>query len=332
MQTDFSANWAEPQYFSIGDYYRQRFGEKTYKIPVSIADDCPNRRGLNQMETCIFCDEYGSAANVDSFEKSLSEQIEEYKSHIGKKYNARQFLVYFQSYTNTFMGIKKLREFFDLALSYPFVKGIVIGTRPDCISKANIDMWNEYAEKTYVSVELGVQSFYDEPLEFLKRGHNGAKSIQAIRRIKNDCPKVDLGIHFIFGCPGESSQQIIRSAELCNELQVDNVKVHNLHVLRNTGLEKIYQEGGFKPIELEEFAEITILFLEHLSPEIPVHRLGAVASRWEELIAPDWTRRKMHIRQTILDMMKQSSTYQGRLYKAQPQLLALHNPRINLSL
>ncbi|MCB0347304.1 MAG: TIGR01212 family radical SAM protein [Bdellovibrionales bacterium] len=313
-------------YYSIGDYYKKRLGTKTYKIPVTVVDDCPNRRGLNGMETCIFCDEWGSAAYKDNMQKPLHQQIEECREAFTKRYKIDSFLVYFQAYTNSFKGVEKLRKDFDLALSYPFVKGIVIGTRPDCISSSTLKLWKEYSEKTYVSVELGVQSFYEEQVAFLKRGHTAKKSIEAVYKIKEAAPKVDVGLHFIFGIPGETDEQIIESAKIASSLPIDNVKVHNLHVLKNTGLETLYRQGDFEPISLEEFAHKCILFLEHLSPEIPVHRLGALSNRWDELIAPLWNRHKMYTRQFILDRMKERQSYHGKLYVPSTNYAMLNSP------
>jgi uncharacterized protein len=309
-------------YYSIGDYYKKRLGTKTYKIPVTVVDDCPNRRGLNGMETCIFCDEWGSAAYKDNMQKPLAQQIEECREAYAKRYKMDSFLVYFQAYTNSFKGVEKLRKDFDLSLSYPYVKGIVIGTRPDCISPATLKLWKEYSEKTYVSVELGVQSFYEDQVAFLKRGHTAQKSIEAVYKI-HEAANVDIGLHFIFGIPGETEEQIIESAKIASSLPIKNVKVHNLHVLKNTGLETLYKNGQFEPIGIEEFAHKCILFLEHLSPEIPVHRLGALSNRWDELIAPQWNRHKMYMRQFILDRMKERQTYQGRHYVPAPNYALL---------
>ena len=304
--------WQDLPYYPISQYYKKQFGEKVYKIPVSIVDTCPNREGYKEMKTCIFCDEWGSAAYSDSLEKDLHQQISEYHKKLGDRYNSKNFLVYFQSYTNSLMGIEKLRKHYETALSFPFVKGIVIGTRPDCLSPALLKLWQEYSEKTYVGIELGVQSFFKEHTDFLKRGHDGQCSVEAVYKLAK-IPKLNIGLHFIFGLPNETEEQILQTAKLCNSLPIHNVKIHNLHVLKNTELEEMYRSGNFQVISLEDFVHHCTLFLEHLSPELPVHRIGAVASRWDQLIAPDWTRHKMYVRQVIVDRMLQAQKYQGRL-------------------
>lgn len=309
-------DWLNLPYNPISQHYKKLFGQKVYKLPLSIVDDCPNRRGLNKMETCIFCDEWGSAANSDSFQKSIGQQIQDYKGYLHKNYKPKLFLAYFQSYTNSFMGVKKLQFFYEEVLKYEFIKGIIIGTRPDCLSPSLLRLWQDISKNHYVSVELGIQSFYQEHIDFLKRGHSAKKSIESIYKLAENS-KIDIGLHFIFGLPNESKQQIIEQAKLCSSLPVHNVKLHNLHILKNTGLEQMYQEGLFQPIELEEYSDKVIAFLEHLRPDLPVQRLAALAPRPEELIAPQWTRYKKRTRQNIINKFKMQATYQGRLYTEQ---------------
>jgi radical SAM protein (TIGR01212 family) len=297
-------------YLPISQYYKKIFGEKVYKIPVAVVDDCPNRRGLKGMQTCIFCDPWGSAANKDMLTQDLKEQIEKSSVRLGQKYNVKSFLVYFQAYTNTFTKLTQMRANFEVATSYPFVKGVVIGTRPDCLSPALFDLWNEYSEKTFISVELGVQSFNDKILQFLRRGHTRTQSLNAIEKIQKNT-KVDLGLHFILGNPGETDEDIIEAAQLCNDLGIQNVKLHNLHVLKGTGLEELYYKGKFKPVEFEEYARKVALFLSYLSPDIYVHRLAALSSRPEELIAPSWVALKMATHQKLLDFLNEQGVKQG---------------------
>lgn len=309
-------NWAGLPYYPISQFYNHRFGGKVYKIPVSVVDNCPNRMGLKGMETCVFCDVWGSAAKSESFSMSLDEQIRKYQAGIQKKYKADHFLVYFQAYTNTFTKINALRENFEKALSFDFVKGLVVGTRPDCLSPAVLQLWTEFHEKSFVAVELGVQSFFDDQLTFLRRGHTRAQTIEAIHRITQNSP-VDLGIHLMFGNPGETDEQIIETAEIINHLPITNVKLHNLHVLKHTPLENLFERGEFTPIEREDYARRVRLFLQHLSPRVAIHRLAALSSRWDELVAPLWTRDKMGTHQYIIDTIRYDGSYQSQHYFAQ---------------
>ena len=307
--------WHGLPYNTISDFYHERFGEKVYKIPVSVVDDCPNRRGLKGMQTCVFCDVWGSAARSEAIDMNLRAQIEKFEAPISKRYKAHSFLVYFQAYTNSFAKISDLRTNFETALSFPKVKGLVVGTRPDCLSPAVMNLWQEFHERSFVAVELGVQSFFDDQLEFMRRGHTAKQSIDAIHKISKNT-QVDLGIHLMFGQPGETDDQIIETAKIVNDLPISNIKLHNLHVLKNTPLETMFHEGQFTPIERDIYTHRVQLFIEHISPRFYLHRLAAFASRWEELVAPKWTSDKMGTHQFIIDYLRAKNSYQSRQFLA----------------
>ncbi len=305
--------WLGVPYRPISESYIQHFGGKVYKIPVSVVDDCPNRRGLKGMQTCVFCDVWGSAARSESITMPLRDQIEKFHAILLKKYKASMYLVYFQAYTNTFAKVDSLRANFETALSYPFVKGLVVGTRPDCLSKSVLNLWQETHEKSFVAVELGVQSFFNDQLEFMKRGHTREQSLNAIELITRET-SVDLGIHLMFGQPGETDAQMIETARICNDLPITNVKLHNLHVLKDTALEKIHAQGEFTPLEFAPYARRVQIFLEHLSPRLYVHRLAAFSSRPDELIAPRWTADKMKTHQSLIDVLRVDASFQSKAY------------------
>jgi radical SAM protein (TIGR01212 family) len=308
--------WDGKPYFPISQVYKKRFGMKVVKIPVSVAETCPNREGIRGMQTCIFCDVHGSFAYPDTQKDELRDQIVKHREKISKRFNASKFLVYFQAYTTTFTQLGKLKEGIQIALEYPDVAGVVIGTRPDTLSDAVLRFWQETAEKTFVAVELGVQSFDDDQLIWMRRGHTAAQSIKGVERVAK--AGLDVGLHLIFGWPTENDKQIIETARLCNDLPISNVKLHNLHVLKHTPLAGMYAEGKFVPVDLETYSQRVALFLDHLSPRIAVHRLAALSSRWDELIAPDWTRHKMRSYQGIIDRVRENGSWQGRLFKERP--------------
>jgi radical SAM protein (TIGR01212 family) len=237
-----------------------------------------------------------------------------HRAKVSERFNATRFLVYFQAYTTTFKQLKRLEQGFETALGFDDVVGLVVGTRPDTLSEGVLKLWRDYAQKTFVGIELGVQSFDDEQLTWMRRGHTGAQAIKGIERVAKEAG-VDVGIHLIFGWPTENDKQVIETAELCNSLPITNVKLHNLHVLKKTPLEQLYNEGKFEPVELDLYSQRVALFLEHLNPKIAVHRLAALSSRWDELIAPAWTRHKMKSYQGIIDRINDRGAWQGRLFK-----------------
>lgn len=299
-------------YYPISRFYREKFGTKVYKISVAVADTCPNREGLKGMQTCNFCDQWGSAAYARNLEMPLRNQIESLMEMIRVKRKADKFLIYFQAYTTTFSKVSRLKEQIELALSYPDVVGVVIGTRPDCVSQAFLEMCNDFSQKTFVAVEMGVQSFDNRVLDWMRRGHTAEQSVQAIQKIADACPEVNLGVHLIFGAPGESDSDAIESAKKINTLPIQNVKLHDLHVLKDTALAETYARGEFVPLSQEAYFRRSSLFLQHLRPDIAVHRLSALASRWDELIAPQWSNHKMGNYQAMLDFMRREQAFQGQ--------------------
>ncbi len=303
----------ERPFYPISRYYRQQFGQKVYKISVSIAESCPNRQSNGKLPPCVFCDEWGSAAYHEERDLDLVEQINIHRERIAKRYRADKYLVYFQSYTNTFDRVQQLDQRFNTALAQRGVVGLVVGTRPDCLPKRVMPLLKAVHQKAYLMVELGVQSLFDHHLDFLKRGHDAARSVEAIKRLADESGVV-VGVHLMFGLPGETDAEIVSTAEQLNQLPVDNVKLHNLHVLTNTPLELLYRNGEFQPNELPEYSRKVVLFLRHLSPRIAVQRLTAVASRWDELVAPQWTKEKLRPSGYIEQQLVTQGFHQGDLF------------------
>lgn len=271
------------------------------------------------MKTCNFCDVWGSAAYPEIRDQPLSQQIEKTRERLKEMYNTQAFLVYFQAYTTTFTKVNELRSQFETASQFD-IKGFVVGTRPDCLSDKMFELFSDYSSQNFfVSAEFGVQSFDEKQLIWMRRGHTARQSVTAIQRLKQVCPEVNIGVHLIFGVPGETEAQMIASARLINSLPVDNVKLHHLHVLKNTELAAEYERGEFVPVTREAYFESCRIFLEHLSPEVAVHRLSALSTRSEELIAPEWTAKKMETYQGMLDYLNSRNSFQGKKFaKAEP--------------
>lgn len=306
--------WNGRRYYPISQYFKSRFGGRVAKISVSIAETCPNRKDDNDDNACVFCDEWGSAAYHLEQDRPLSEQIEHNRRNVARRYKNNQFLVYFQSYTNTFDRVATLESRFNTALSHEGIEGLVLGTRPDCLPSRIFPLFEKITKRSYLLVELGLQTFFDDQLTFLKRGHSADINFQALAKLE-PLTHVDVGVHLIFGMPGDSEQRIIETAKIINSHRVSNVKLHNLHVLTNTELAMRYDNGEFSPDSLEVYAEKVILFLRHLSPTVAVQRLAALSSRWDELVAPKWTAQKMEPLQYIEDLMAQKGVWQGDLYQ-----------------
>ena len=305
-------SWQGIPYYPINQYYKERFGEKVYKLSVSVPGSCPNREGIGGMKPCNFCDEWGSAAFPEYRTEDIFGQIEKIKEVVRIRNKVNKFLLYFQAYTSTYKRTNQLRDYFEKALSIEDICGFVLGTRPDCISENLFDLLNEYQKIKPMFIELGVQSFNEDALIWMSRGHTGERSIWAIDKLKAKCPDLNIGIHLIFGLPNETDQDVIDTAKLVNTLGISNVKLHNMHVLKNTPLEAEFGRGEFTPLEIEDYTARVSLFLQYLDKNISVQRLTAVASRHDELISPRWTSSKMESYQYVIDYLKNRSIHQGQ--------------------
>ncbi|MCC6278675.1 MAG: TIGR01212 family radical SAM protein [Oligoflexia bacterium] len=311
---DSNPHWKGLPFYPISSHYQKIFGDKIVKLPLSFASTCPNRMGLQGMKTCSFCDETGSFAYPENQNLSLTDQIEIKKKDLLHRYKASGWVAYFQAYTTTLMSVQKLEMMLEALRTTQDFEGVIIGTRPDCLSDQLFELLNRYQKIFPVSIELGVQSFCNEALQWMNRGHSAEKAIAGIKRLARRC-SIDMGIHLIFGWPNESIDDIKKAAAICNELPINHVKLHNLHVLKGTELATHYSEGRFNPESIEVYSEKVISFLEELNPEIAIHRLTAVVPRWNQLIAPEWVRAKMESRQYIIDSMNRHGRYQGRFFK-----------------
>lgn len=310
---------ANPElYYSYSRYLGETFGEKTYKVTVASGLTCPTRDGTLGKRGCAFCDVRGSSSYFGKQGRGLeiNQQLQSRIPGIRERYGASKFLAYFQSYTNTYSDIDYLREIYEAALASPGISGLCVGTRPDCLPDPVIDLLQELAQKHYVSLELGVQSFEDPTLEWLARGHSGQCSIDALLKLRERAPSVHTCAHLIFGSPTDSPTAARDAAQILNGLGVRGAKLHQLMVLEHTDLATRYEESPFPVLSLEDYAEVVFEFLSNLSPQIYVERLAAKASHFDECIAPLWSRKQWEPHNIIIESLTSRGLRQGALAQA----------------
>jgi uncharacterized protein len=300
-------------YYSYNEYLQKTFGGKTYKIVVSSGLTCPTRDGTIAKRGCAFCDVRGSSSfhGKKGRGQDVRDQIDSRLPSIQKRFNAEKFLAYFQSYTNTYSDIDYLREIYGEALSYPGISGLCIGTRPDCIPDPVIDLLEEYGKQHYVNLELGIQSFENETLEWLARGHDRDCSIDALERLRKRAPHVQVCAHFMFGSPTDTPNMAKDAADLLNNLGVHGAKLHQLMVLENTDLADRWKKEPFPMLSFEQYAEKAFEFMEYLSPDIYIERLYATATHPDECLAPAWSRERWNPHNDFLTLMDQRKIIQG---------------------
>jgi radical SAM protein (TIGR01212 family) len=300
-------------HYPYSRYLEETFGGKTYKVVVSSGLTCPTRDGSIAKGGCAFCDIRGSSSYFGKKGRGaeIQGQIRDRLPAIRERFHASHFLAYFQSYTNTYSDVDYLRQIYEAALSEPEISGLCIGTRPDCLPDAVIDLLEEIAQKRYVSLELGIQSFEDPTLEWLTRGHDGECSIKMLELLRTRAPHVHVCAHLIFGSPTDSPNAAREAALLLNEKGVRGAKLHQLMVLENTELARRWKESPFTTLSLEEYGETVIDFIEHLSPSIYIERLCATATHSAECLAPDWSRNRWEPHNRLRDLLKARNCIQG---------------------
>jgi radical SAM protein (TIGR01212 family) len=301
------------RYKDLNSYLKAIYGERVQKIPLDSGLICPNRDGTISNRGCIFCDARGSGtgAMIDRGQ-SIDSQITSAREFLNKRYGVRKFIAYFQSFTNTYGPVQKLKEIYDQALVHPDMVGLSVATRPDCIDQDKLDLLCSYQKKGLVWLELGLQSAHDSTLKIINRGHNVAcfeKSVfMAAGRGLGICA------HVILGLPGETRQMMLQTARFLAGLPIDGVKIHLLYIVKGTLLEKLYLKGDFACLAREEYIDLVVDFLELLPPVMIVHRLTGDPPR-SELVAPEWAREKMKNLQMIEGKMEERNTWQGAKYK-----------------
>jgi radical SAM protein (TIGR01212 family) len=300
------------RYHDYNSYLRDIFGERVQKISLDAGFGCPNRDGTISDTGCIFCDSRGSGSGA-MIKRGLSidDQIMEVIRSAGKRYKARKFIAYFQSFTNTYAPLPRLRELYTRALDHEGMVGLSIGTRPDCVDKDILSLISSFKKDYLVWVEFGLQSAHDATLSRINRGHDaacfGKGVMMAMEYGLNICA------HVIIGLPGENRGMIMETARYISGLPIAGVKIHSLYVTRGTPLATLYEEGRYDCLAREEYVEDVVDFLELLPPDMVIQRLTGDPLR-EDLIAPLWTLKKTENIRLINRRLEERDTWQGKRY------------------
>jgi radical SAM protein (TIGR01212 family) len=300
-------------YLLFSEQLKNHFGVRVHKISVDAGFGCPNRNGGRSGSGCLFCDPGGSGAVGIERQLSVAEQIEQGKEVMRRKYKAGKFLAYFQPFSNTLAPVPRLNALYDEALSVPDVVGLAVGTRPDCVPCEVLDLLAEYHQRTYFWLELGLQSSHDRTLSWLKRGHDFETFCQAFQEARARGLRVC--VHVIIGLPGESRADMLATADVLAEMQVEGVKLHLLHVLKNTPLGSLYAENMITLLEMDEYVERVVDFIERLHPATLIHRLTGDGPR-EQLLAPLWSLNKWEVLNAIDAEFTRRGARQGDLCRS----------------
>jgi len=287
---------------TVGEYWKEKFGEKVYRISIDGGFTCPTRDGTKGYTGCYFCDEEGSIIHNNELTNDISVQIEKGISRLKKK-GINKFIAYFQSYTSTYAPVDILRKKYFSVFTHEGVVGISVSTRPDCVNEENVSLLYEIANQYYTIVELGIQSVHQRSLDFSGRKHTVLDSKRAVQMLKQKAG-IEVVAHVILGLPGETKQDMIETAKTISEWGIDGIKLHHLYIVENTPFAREFKNGNIEIFEkCEDYAEIAREFLDNLTENIVIHRFSGYADE-DRLITPDWTSNRHIARNLILKGVK----------------------------
>lgn len=305
---------AMPQkpYRDLNTYFRSLFGGRVHKVTVDAGLTCPNRDGTLSNGGCIYCNAKGSGTGAHQQGISITQQIERSKARIARRFKTDKLMAYFQSFTNTYAPVKHLKALYDEALAVEGVVGLSIGTRPDCVEPATLDLLEGYARNRLIWIEYGLQSAHDQTLARINRGHDYACFEKTVAATRNR--GINICAHVILGLPGESRQEMLQTAEAIAGLGIDGVKLHLLYVVRGTPMEALYRQGRYRCLEQQAYADLVCEFIERLPQPMIIQRLTGDPHP-HELVAPRWSLQKRETMALIDRCFAENRTWQGKRYR-----------------
>jgi uncharacterized protein len=304
---------SDKRYNDFSGYFKAKFNGRVQKISIDAGFTCPNRDGSRGTGGCSYCNNQTFSPAYCNLEKSVTAQLAEGIKFFSRKYTSMKYLAYFQAYSNTYAPLENLKMLYMEALAHPEVIGLVIATRPDCLTTEKLDYLQELAQKHYIMLEFGLESHLNSSLEKMNRGHSFEESVWALqetaRRNIHNCA------HLILGLPGETEEDWLDQAKTISQLPVENLKLHQLQIHKGT---KLFQEfrdypDQFKIFTVESYLDLTVRYLELLNPKIIVERFVSEAPD-DLLVAPRWGLKNFEFTAKLEKMMEERDTWQGRLF------------------
>ncbi len=295
-------------YRTFNTYLKEYFGERVYRVPIDAGFTCPNRDGQRAFGGCTFCDDRGSGAPTIDPALSVKEQIESGMKRIRRRFKANKFLAYFQAFSNTYAPEAVLKRLYDVALEFPDVVGICIGTRPDCLDENILNLLEEYNQSTFVWLEIGLQSAFNRTLDRINRGHSAEEFFDAVQRARRR--KLKIATHLIFGLPGETDEEMMETVRQVARCDIDAVKIHQLCIYKGTPMEMDYRLGTLSVLSQEHSVRLVADALEMLPPDMVIMRLVAEGQQ-DEILAPAWSFDKKSVTEAIENELLRRGTKQG---------------------
>lgn len=304
--------WNGKRYHTLNYFLREKFGEKVFKISLDGGFTCPNRDGKISTGGCVFCSASGSGDFAGDRKISITSQFDEVKEMMSHKWKSGKYIAYFQAYTNTYAPIEELRRKYNEAIAHEGVVALAIATRPDCLDEEVLDLLEEMSKKLYTWVELGLQTSNDETAKRINRGYRLNVFDKAVKDLK--ARNIDTVAHAIFGLPGETKEDMINTIDHIAHSGIQGIKIHLLHLMKNTKLVEEYEAGNLRFLSQEEYIDIITESVSRLPENMIVHRLTGDAPR-NELIGPMWSLKKWEVLNAIDKAFVENDIYQGKNYR-----------------
>lgn len=294
------------RYHTWNYYLRQRFNSKVFKVSINAGFTCPNIDGTVSRGGCTYCSKEGSGDFAGNPKDDLIKQFEDIRYMMGKKWSDAKYIGYFQAFTNTYAPVEVLREKYEVVLEQDNVIGLAISTRPDCIPDDVLDYLDELNKRTNLWVELGLQTMHDSTSKKINRGHDRNVFVDCVNRLRKR--DIDVIVHIINGLPGETYDMMMETAKFVSILDIQGIKIHLLHILKNTPMEKMLEKNMVRLMEKEEYVKLVCDQLEIIPQEIVIHRLTGDGKK-EDLVGPLWSLKKWEVLNAIDDELKRRDSW-----------------------
>jgi radical SAM protein (TIGR01212 family) len=308
----FKYSDSNKRYYTLDYFYKHKFNSKVFKVSLNAGFTCPNKDGKVGLGGCIYCSKTGSGEYAGDIKKDLITQFNEVKDMMLKKWPKAKYIGYFQANTNTYASVDVLKEKYETILKLDNVVGLNIATRPDSITDECLDYLEELSKKTYLTIELGLQTIHEDTSILINRCHTLNCFENMVKKLRER--NINIVVHIINGLPYETKEMMIDTVKYLSNLDIQGIKIHMLSILKDTKLAELYDKEKFKLITREEYIDIVCNQLEYLREDIVVNRITG-DPKVSDLIEPDWLIKKVTILNDIDKEMKKRDSYQGIKYE-----------------
>ncbi len=304
--------YKQKRYYSLSEYFKNRFQQKVFKVSLNANFTCPNKTGKAGYGGCTYCSPLGSGDFAGKINNDLLTQFDTIKEMMHKKWKDAKYIAYFQANTNTYAPVKELKEKFEKVLNYhPDIIGLSISTRPDCLENDVLNYLEELNQKTNLFLEIGLQTIHEKTAKLINRGHDFQTFVDGVNKLRNK--NIETIVHIINGLPYETQKDMLETVKELVKLDIQGIKIHLLHVIKHTKMGEDYLKHPFPILSKDAYVDTVVKQLELIPPNVVIHRLTGDAVR-KDLIAPLWSLKKWEVLNAIDHELKVRNTYQGRCY------------------